>query len=126
MTTMSKEITGQILLETVRQGMDHSVNSLDWQTRSRLTRLRLQALEGQSSLSRKVDVLSFSQGFAVALAITLAVLFSVAPDINGSGSESFLSELDAEAGAMDVLMSTEDMEFLENLEMYEWLEAEYG
>ncbi|MEZ5478256.1 MAG: hypothetical protein R3E95_12455 [Thiolinea sp.] len=27
---------------------------------------------------------------------------------------------------MDVLMSNEDMEFLENLDIYEWLVAEYG
>jgi hypothetical protein len=27
---------------------------------------------------------------------------------------------------MEVLMSNEEMDFLENLEMYEWMEAEYG
>lgn len=31
-----------------------------------------------------------------------------------------------EVNEMDVLMSNEDMDFLENLEVYEWLEAEYG
>lgn len=126
MTTMSKEITEQVLLKAVKQGMDHSVSSLDWQTRAKLTRMRLQALERQSSLSRKVDFLSFFQGFATALTITLAVLFGVMPHMTTPASENFLSEVGGEAGTMEVLMSPEDMEFLENLEMYEWLEAEYG
>ena len=31
-----------------------------------------------------------------------------------------------EVNVMEVLMSNEEMDFLENLEMYEWMEAEYG
>ncbi len=31
-----------------------------------------------------------------------------------------------DVNAIEVLMSHEDMDLLENLDMYEWLEAEYG
>ncbi|WP_207251694.1 hypothetical protein [Thiothrix fructosivorans] len=42
----------------------------------------------------------------------------------GWGCDQLPTELDV--NAMDVLMSGEDMDLLENLDMYEWLEAEYG
>lgn len=44
--------------------------------------------------------------------------------VDGKNPASHVTE--ADVGVMEVLMSTEDMEFLENLEMYEWLAAEYS
>lgn len=136
MTVMRQEITERLLVGAVRQGMDQVVRDLDWQTQARLTRLRLQALEQQPHhLSTGFDFSSFSRGFAVATAVTLAITLWVLPNAMEPvpGTLSMLNDRFAEPAdtavdvtAMDVLMSNEEMDFLEDLEMYEWLEAEYG
>lgn len=136
MTGMTKEFTERLLAESVRQGMDQSVRELDWQTQAKLTRLRLQALEQQPGhLSGGFDFSSFSRGFAVATAVTLAITLWVLPNAKDSLPESLsmlsdkateTSDTELDVNVMEVLMSNEDMDFLENLEMYEWLEAEYG
>lgn len=136
MSRTKQDISERLLASAVRQGMDQAVRELDWQTQARLTRLRLQVLEQQPRhLSRGFDFSSFSRGFAAATAVTLAVTLWVLPNVVEPPPDK-LSLLDnrlaepADMGtdvtAMDVLMSSEDMEFLEDLEMYEWLEAEYG
>lgn len=136
MTGTQQNISERLLASAVRQGMDQAVRDLDWQTQARLTRLRLQALEQQPRhLSKGFDFSSFSRGFAAATAVTLAVTLWVLPNIvePPPGNLSLLGDKFAEPAetamdvtAMDVLMSSEDMDFLEDLEMYEWLEAEYG
>lgn len=135
MTGMNKEFTERLLAESVRQGMDQSVRGLDWQTQAKLTYLRLQALEQSGRSSGSFGFSSFSRGFAVASAVTLAVALWVLPNVRNTLSGSMLTAgedatetVDAELdiSTMEVLMSGEDMDFLENLEMYEWLEAEYG
>jgi hypothetical protein len=135
MTKMMQDITEQLLVETVRQGMDQSVRDLDWQTQAKLTRLRLQAMEQKSHLSEHFGFSSFSRGFAVATAVTLAATLWVLPDVTEtppgvlpvpSDNLTDASDSDLDMNVMEVLMSSEDMDLLENLEMYEWLEAEYG
>ncbi|MEZ5453934.1 MAG: hypothetical protein R3E93_14130 [Thiothrix sp.] len=135
MTGMNKEFTERLLAESVRQGMDQSVRGLDWQTQAKLTYLRLQVLEQSGRSSGSFGFSSFSRGFAVASAVTLAVALWVLPNVRNTLPGSMLTAgedatetVDAELdiSTMEVLMSGEDMDFLENLEMYEWLEAEYG
>ncbi len=84
MTKMTQEITERLLLASVKQGMDQSVVNLNWQTQAKLTRLRLQALEQKSQLSAGFGFSSFSRGFAVATAVTLAVSLWVLPDVTDS------------------------------------------
>ncbi|MEB4591464.1 hypothetical protein VSS37_10775 [Candidatus Thiothrix sp. Deng01] len=135
MTGMTKEFTERLLVEAVRQGMDETTGNLDWQTQARLTRMRLLAQEQSGHLSEGAGFSSFSRGFAVATAVTLAITLWVLPNVKDSlpGAAPMLgdrtaktSDVELDANVMDVLMSNEDMDFLENLEIYEWLEAEYG
>jgi hypothetical protein len=130
-----KELTGQCLVEAIRQGLDDSVSGLDWRVQTKLTGLRQQVLESGSHSSGWLGAISFSHGFVAATIATLVVGLWVLPDkhdplIPASSSRDTVSEVQGTdvvgaSAVMDVLMSGEDMEFLENLEMYEWL-AEYG
>jgi hypothetical protein len=125
MTNMTIEITEQIVVNRVRQGMDHSVVHLDWQTQAALTRLRVQSLAQLDRRSSGFRFSSLSRGFAIATAVTLAVTLWWLPTVTEMPSHS-MAAVDLDVNAMDVLMSGEDMDLLENLDMYEWLEAEYG
>ena len=78
--------------------------------------------------------------FATAAVVTLAAILWVLPNatdsltseapVTASNLDHAVPEvaMDAapEVNVMEVLMSNEEMDFLENLEMYEWMEAEYG
>ncbi|WP_028489053.1 hypothetical protein [Thiothrix lacustris] len=135
MTNMTQEMTERLVVGVVKQGMDHSVINLGWQTQAKLTRLRLQALDQLDQPSAGFGFSSLSRGFAIATAVTLAATLWVLPDMaeTRSGGLALASDalMDASAAnldvsAMDVLMSGEEMDLLENLDMYEWLDAEYG
>ncbi|SEA93756.1 hypothetical protein SAMN05660964_02878 [Thiothrix caldifontis] len=137
MTKMRHEITEQLLVSAVRQGMDQAVIGLDWQTQAKLTQLRLQALELEPKRhwSACFNSSSLSRGFAVATAVTLAVTLWVLPDVVKlhpdepvASGDNFTDAkaVDEDVNVMEILTASEDMELLENLDMYEWLEAEYG
>ncbi|OQX11210.1 MAG: hypothetical protein BWK73_18245 [Thiothrix lacustris] len=139
MTNMRHESTEQLLVSAVKQGMEQAVMELDWQTQAKLTRLRLQALEleQQRHWSEGFGLSAFSRGFAIATAVTLAATLWVLPEtvVSPEGLATAAAddpvtnadaETDANANVMEVLTASEDMDLLENLEMYEWLEAEYG
>lgn len=137
---MMKKLTEQALVEAVKQGLDSSVDQLDAVMRERLYRARLQALEPRHRLSDFLSRWSFSPGFATAAVVTLAATLWVLPNatdsltseapVTASNLDHAVPEvaMDAapEVNVMEVLMSNEEMDFLENLEMYEWMEAEYG
>jgi hypothetical protein len=82
-----------------------------------------------------LGAISFSHGFVAATIATLVIGLWILPDkhvplMSAPFSLDTVSEIQGTdvVGAravMDVLTSGEDMDFLENLEMYEWL-AEYG
>jgi hypothetical protein len=135
MANMTQEMTESLLVDAVRQGMDHSVMNLDWQIQAKLTHLRLQALEQTNQSSVSFSFPSLVRGFAIATAVTLATTLWVLPNVvdvrpgalpssRDTLTDASAAELDV--NVMDVLMSGEDMDLLENLDMYEWLEAEYG
>lgn len=137
---MMKKLTEQALVEAVKQGLDSSVDQLDAVMRERLHRARLQALEPRHRLSDFLSGWSFSPSFATAAVVTLAATLWVLPNatdsltseapVTASNLDHAVPEvaMDAapEVNVMEVLMSNEEMDFLENLEMYEWMEAEYG
>ena len=137
MTNMRHEITERLLISAVKHGMDHAVMGLDWQTQAKLTRLRLQALELEQKRhwSEGFGLSSFSRGFAIATAVTLAATLWVLPETAlppenlaavGDHFTDAAAETDADVNVMEILMASEDMDLLENLDMYVWLEAEYG
>ena len=137
-----KTLTEQQLVASVRRGLDQSVSQLDWQTQAKLTRIRLQALEQPVNRpSFGINLASFSHGFATAAVVTLVTALWLLPetiDVPQSSHAALPNSLpvegqplighltESDVSVMDVLMSTEDIEFLENLEMYEWLAAEYS
>ena len=129
---MMKKLTEQALVEAVKQGLDSSVDQLDAVMRERLYRARLQALEPRHRLSDFLSGWSFSPSFATAAVVTLAAILWVLPNATDSLTSeapvtaSNLDHAVPEVNVMEVLMSNEEMDFLENLEMYEWMEAEYG
>lgn len=137
---MMKKLTEQALVDAVKKGLDSSVDQLDAVTRERLYRARLQALAPRHRLSDFFSDWSFSPSFATAAVVTLVASLWVLPNVTDSptsGVPVTTSNLDhalpeaamdatSEANVMEILMSNEEMDFLENLEMYEWMDAEYG
>jgi hypothetical protein len=138
---MMKKLTEQALVEAVKQGLDSSVDQLDGVVRERLQRARLQALEQpRYHLSDFLSGWSLSPGFATAAVVTLAASLWVLPNATDSltseapvmvlNPDDVIQEVAMDAApavnVMEVLMSNEEMDFLENLEIYEWMDAEYG
>ena len=138
-----KVLTEQRLVESVRRGLDQSVSHLDWQTQAKLTRMRLNALEQHTNRpTLGINLASFSHGFAAAAVVTLVTALWLLPETaemrvpsvsltSISAGKTLVGNvgtkpIEPAASVMDVLMSTEDMEFLESLDMYEWLAAEYS
>ncbi|MFN3785253.1 MAG: hypothetical protein ACK4RS_00300 [Thiothrix sp.] len=138
------------LLAQIRQGMEQAVADVDWQTQAKLTRLRVQLLaqqHAQHHLSLGFDFPSFMQGFVVVSAVTLvATLWSLVDHLDappptfaltpvnsanvanqGSTPENKapVAEPELDITTLDVLLATEDIDFLHDLDMYLWL-AEYG
>ena len=99
-----KEFVGQ-----VKQHLDQQADQLDELTAARLKAARLNALEA-APRARKFWVPAF--GTATAAAVMLAVLLWQTPsDIPGPFEE------------LDIIASGEDMELIEELDFYDWLDA---
>lgn len=130
------DLTERTLVETVRQGLDYSAGSLNLHTRDKLRQARLRALGHHNRWSVSFDLPSLTGGFITAAIVTLAITLGVLPNVTGlspvDDSAMVLMQTEPsqsavpDTGSMEVIMSGEDMDFLENLDMYEWLEAEYG
>ncbi len=109
----------QAFLDKASDALDKSCDSMDGQTLSRLNRIRHAAIEhGQQSQGR--TLLSPFGGLITACVFVFVVSvfypgqsdipIPVTPD-NGTAIED-----------LDILTSTESLEFFENLEFYQWLE----
>lgn len=125
--------TEQTILKVVKQGLAQSVRELDLNTKQRLLRKRRLALKHRRHLSGCSNLVSFSPSMAVAAGIILVVILWLMPTITDSGLTVIppLTNVEVEPKGMDtstmeVLMSNEDLDFLENLDIYEWLDSEYG
>ena len=144
---MNKNSAGGGLTEQIRRSLDHEVAHLDATTIHQLRRARLRALRA-GSIAENARESEFSGWLAsferrrlfprwstslAALLVGSVLLFSVpvsnSPDLTTpqwTEDGALSAETEPELNELDVLMSNEDMEFLENLEVYEWLVAEYG
>ncbi|MEZ5535939.1 MAG: hypothetical protein R3F02_09975 [Thiolinea sp.] len=124
------------LLNKVRQGLTEQCDKLPEQTVSRLRTIRgivqKKAVVPQRFYHQTVLGVPFTP---VAATLSAGILGVVLLMMSGSPVKKYTAETAGigETGNIvdvvddvDVLMSNEDMEFLENLEIYEWLDAEYG
>lgn len=123
----------QTIIRIVKQGLTRSMQQLDNTTQQRLVEKRRQALKYRHHLSGCLNLVSFSQGIAVAAGIALVVILWLMPTTPESGLAVLppLTTIETESAGLDtstmeVLMSNEDLDFLENLDIYEWLDSEYG
>lgn len=112
------------LLDKVSQGLTRQCDRLPEETLLQLDAIHKNVMNSAIPQRRffKQTILGLPLA-PVSLAMTAGVLgiaLLATPD-------SPLTDNEGEVvNDIDVLMSNEDIEFLENLEMYEWLDAEYG
>ena len=132
---MTSRLLDPELTALIKRGLDQSVQQVSQPVQHRLLQARQQALAANLQLSAPRRLVSFSYGFALALSITLVIVLWLTPVPYDSVFNSFLIDNPiapsttssvGDIKAMDVIMSTEDLDFLENMDIYEWLEAEYG
>ena len=142
---MNKNKSDNALHEMISADLSQQADAIDARIQARLRRARVKAVSvdqeqpwlmcfwqavsvpavmrmpvAQASVAMLVAV------FSISLVLTPAVPVSDnAMGINISDTKFQPNEAQS-LSEMDVLMSNEDMEFLENLEIYEWLAAEYG
>jgi len=102
--------------ERAKQLFDESVESMDSQTRSHLNRARQTALErlrpGQPTIVHWVPL----TGLAAA-AVAAVVFWTPNPKVGDFGIQAMASD-------MEMLLTDESWEMLEDLEFYSWIELE--
>jgi anti-sigma-K factor RskA len=106
-------------LKQVREHLDSEARDLDATTASRLNRARQRALDAQPAASQRWRWPAV--GLATAAALMLAVV------IQSRNAEAPLPAPVASTQAvddLDLLAGTEDLEMIENLEFYAWLEQQ--
>lgn len=99
----------QAFINKAKEAFDTSIESLDENTLSAITRCRQHALEKPSG---KRAWVMLPAGALATLALVVALYFSVSSQ-NTNGLE---------ADDLDMLSSSESLEFYEDLEFYQWLD----
>lgn len=108
------------LLNKVRQGLAEQCDELPEATLRKLNVVRGNVWSAPAPRHRFFGKTLLGMPFApLSAALSAGVLGVALLMTQGSDIEKTVND-------EDVLMSNEDMEFLENLELYEWLDAEYG
>lgn len=98
-------------LDKVRQELEKGIDELDAGTRSKLTYARQSALQRRNE--RNVNVWIPAAALA-SVCLIIAVLINV-PEQETRDSEIF--------NDIDLMTTSDNLELLEDLEFYEWLEA---
>jgi len=131
------------LHELIGDSLTGQADRLGADTLARLRHARLKAVnntdnQGNTWLSKVAQIFSVQSlmraPVAQASVAMLVAIFSVSlvmksplPTGSATMSGAEIQQNNQRAlSEMDVLMSNEDIEFLDNLEIYEWLVAEYG
>ncbi|PIE00965.1 MAG: hypothetical protein CSA79_01610 [Thiothrix nivea] len=119
------------LLDIVRQGLTGQCDRLPEETLRRLQVMRAGVLDKTAAPSRFYNRTIFGVPLTpLSAALSVGVLWGMLLMMPDNPLQQYTAGNAGEAVDMvddvDVLMSTEDIEFLENLEIYEWLDAEYG
>ncbi len=102
------------LVQQAKQGFDASVDRLDAATLSRLNQGRHAALE--AAAKPNLMRLSWMPATGVAAAVLIAVFA-----LRGPGE---LDVISAPANDLEILLSEESIEMLEDLEFYSWLDTQ--
>ena len=113
---MSRESDDE-LLARVREQLDQSVASLDGETRSRLTAARHRAIEGNRSGYRR-----WLQAGGFALASLLLIALTVPLILPSEGPLEIPVALFESSQDLELVSTVEDLELLEELDFYYWLE----
>jgi len=106
--------------ERAKQLFDESVDRLDARTRSKLTQARYRALEQLTAPAGSVWRRPWAPAGAAAAALTvLLVLWLDAPErtVNGTFDMAATSDL-------ELLLAEEELEMIQELEFYAWLEEQ--
>ena len=114
MKESKKANTDDAFAERARQLFDESVQNLDGETRSRLNRGRQAALAEISSGSRRWAQWAPAGGVAVA-AVAALVVWTGSSEIDVINSPEVASD-------MEILLTEDSLEMLEDLEFYSWME----
>jgi len=103
------------LVDRSRQALDHALEDLDAATISRLNRIRHTALA--ETRARRWHWWIPASGLATACAVLVAV--NLSPRAPGTPTQ-----VESPLGDLELLASSENLEMLEELEFYAWLETE--
>ena len=109
------EHTDQRFLDRSRQALDRSLEDMDAATLSRLNRIRHAALAETKAPGWHWWVPA--SGLATACAVLVAVNLSLR-------EPSTPTQVESPLGDLELLASNENLEMLEELEFYAWLETE--
>ena len=109
------EHTDQRFLDRSRQALDRSLEDMDAATLSRLNQIRQAALA--ETKTPRLPWWVPASGLATACAVLVAVNLSLREPTTPTQVESPLGDL-------ELLASNENLEMLEELEFYAWLETE--
>ena len=111
----------EALLQKIRQELDRSVESLDGETRSRLSSVRNMALESAGVRSRPYWLPAGAVALASMLVIAVIVTRVQAPVPDDS---DLLVALMEDAQDLELVSAIDDLELLEDLDFYYWLEED--
>jgi len=99
----------------VRVDLDQSCSALDGQTLSRLTRIRHTALALRTQRRRAPTLLPFG-GIATAAVLVISVML-----YNQSPPNELVPNGTEQLEYIDLLSASEELDFYEELEFYQWL-----
>ncbi len=116
---MSEKNQDQEFLRQTRKTLNLQIDAIDDSTRSALSHIRRRAIAQLDSHSTKSK---FRQGWYPILAATAtaSVIISIAITINMSATTDRLPTLED----MPLITATDDIMFYQDLEFYQWLDAE--
>ena len=118
--TNAKQQPEQIMVGKVKAELDSSCDRLDGYTQSRLNSIRHAALESSGSKPGRALLAPFG-GFATACVLVLLVSVFY-QDTTAPASPGIQEGQGSPLEDIDILTSTETLDFYENLEFYQWLE----
>ena len=111
---MKQDNKDQAFLDNTRRVLDNSVDAIDEETSSRLRQIRYQALNNKAEKNYGLIPYSAFAATAAVLVLTITIWLTQAPDIN---DELVLQDI-------SILTSTEELDFYQQLEFYNWLDDE--
>jgi hypothetical protein len=106
--------TDDAFAQRARRLFDESVESLDAETRSKLNRGRQVALAGIQGGTRRWVALAPAGGIAVA-AVAALVVWTGSTQVDVMESPEVVAD-------MEILLTEDSLEMLEDLEFYSWME----